>query len=110
MFNSRRKEVVKNLSEQFKDDEHEEDENESEERNGETRKEAPSTSSDDIGSGMINRSLYCHYCDLAFGNDIMFTVHKGYHGYKDPFTCNLCGCKCDDKVNFFLHICRVQHP
>ncbi|XP_076685646.1 LOW QUALITY PROTEIN: hunchback [Andrena cerasifolii] len=51
----------------------------------------------------------CHYCDIAFGNVVMYTVHMGYHGYKDPYTCNMCGHECTDKVSFFLHIARSKH-
>lgn len=51
----------------------------------------------------------CQYCDIAFGNVVMYTVHMGYHGYKNPYTCNMCGHECTDKVSFFLHIARSKH-
>lgn len=51
----------------------------------------------------------CHYCDIAFRDIVMYTMHMGYHGYKDPFTCNMCGEQSGDKVSFFLHIARTSH-
>lgn len=51
----------------------------------------------------------CQYCEISFGNDVMYTVHMGYHGYQNPFTCNMCGHQCSDKVSFFLHIAKSKH-
>ncbi|CAD1479205.1 unnamed protein product, partial [Heterotrigona itama] len=57
----------------------------------------------------MNHEFTCQYCDIIFGNVVMYTVHMGYHGYKDPFTCNMCGHQSIDKVSFFLHIARSKH-
>ncbi|KAH7940729.1 hypothetical protein HPB49_004529 [Dermacentor silvarum] len=54
-------------------------------------------------------SFRCAYCDIAFEHCIMYTVHMGYHGYHDPFTCNMCGQRSEDKLAFFLHIARAAH-
>lgn len=51
----------------------------------------------------------CGYCDISFKDIIMYTMHMGYHGYQDPFTCNMCGQITADKVSFFLHIARSSH-
>lgn len=51
----------------------------------------------------------CQYCDISFRDCIMYTMHMGYHGYKDPFKCNMCGQDTQDKVAFFLHIARTAH-
>uniref|UniRef100_A0A0C9R5B5 Protein hunchback n=1 Tax=Fopius arisanus TaxID=64838 RepID=A0A0C9R5B5_9HYME len=51
----------------------------------------------------------CQFCEIVFGNEVMYSVHMGYHGFSNPFTCNMCGHECDDKVSFFLHIARVKH-
>lgn len=51
----------------------------------------------------------CQYCDIAFRDIVMYTMHMGYHGFKDPFTCNMCGEQSGDKVAFFLHIARTSH-
>ncbi|XP_015595151.1 protein hunchback isoform X2 [Cephus cinctus] len=61
-----------------------------------------------ISVGMSNE-FTCQYCEIAFGNLVMYTVHMGYHGYKNPYTCNMCGHQCTDKVSFFLHIARSKH-
>ncbi|XP_076753261.1 hunchback [Xylocopa sonorina] len=57
----------------------------------------------------VSNEFTCQYCEIAFGNVVMYTVHMGYHGYKDPYTCNMCGHECTDKVSFFLHIARSKH-
>jgi hypothetical protein len=51
----------------------------------------------------------CAYCEIAFKDCVMYTMHMGYHGYKDPFKCNMCGHCSKDKVDFFLHIARAAH-
>ncbi|KAL4217859.1 hypothetical protein ACF0H5_022598 [Mactra antiquata] len=51
----------------------------------------------------------CPHCQIAFGDCIMYTMHMGYHGYKDPYKCNMCGDTCKDRVEFFLHIARAAH-
>lgn len=51
----------------------------------------------------------CSYCDIAFKDVVMYTMHMGYHGFQDPFTCNMCGQSTHDKLAFFLHIARSSH-
>nr|AAR23151.1 hunchback [Oncopeltus fasciatus] len=51
----------------------------------------------------------CTYCDISFKDIVMYTMHMGYHGYEDPFKCNMCGQQTTDKVSFFLHIARTSH-
>jgi hunchback-like protein len=51
----------------------------------------------------------CSYCDILFKDVVMYTMHMGYHGYKDPFHCNMCGQQTSDKLSFFLHIARSSH-
>ncbi|XP_067014444.2 protein hunchback [Anabrus simplex] len=51
----------------------------------------------------------CTYCDITFKDLVMYTMHMGYHGYQDPFKCNMCGQQTTDRVNFFLHIARSSH-
>lgn len=57
------------------------------------------------GSGLHE----CRHCEMAFGDYFMYMMHKGYHGYQDPFTCNICGEHTNNKLDFFLHIARVAH-
>lgn len=52
---------------------------------------------------------HCQFCDMAFKDVVMYTMHMGYHGYRNPFTCNMCGHQATDKVAFFLHIARSSH-
>ncbi|XP_067665934.1 protein hunchback-like isoform X2 [Haliotis asinina] len=54
-------------------------------------------------------SFECHYCEIAFRDCVMYTMHMGYHGYQDPYKCNMCGHCSKDKVEFFLHIARAAH-
>ena len=60
-------------------------------------------------SSELRGAHVCKYCDLAFMDSIMYTIHMGYHGFQDPFKCNICGDQTDDKVSFFLHIARKPH-
>ncbi|KAH9376048.1 hypothetical protein HPB48_022588 [Haemaphysalis longicornis] len=61
-------------------------------------------------SGVSNKDKFrCVYCDIAFEHCVMYSVHMGYHGYHDPFTCNMCGQRSEDKLSFFLHIARAPH-
>lgn len=51
----------------------------------------------------------CKFCGISFKDDVLYTIHMGYHGYNDVFKCNMCGEKCEDRVSFFLHIARSSH-
>lgn len=51
----------------------------------------------------------CKYCGISFQDAVLHTIHMGYHGYNDIFTCNMCGEKCSDRISFFLHIAKNQH-
>lgn len=66
-------------------------------------------SSTKVKEADTKESYDCHYCDIVFKDIIMYTMHMGYHGFKDPFTCNMCGHQSADKVSFFVHIARSQH-
>ncbi|NP_001128391.1 hunchback isoform A [Nasonia vitripennis] len=68
-----------------------------------------SHTSKESNTSSISNDFVCHYCDISFGNEVMHSVHMGYHGCQNPFTCNMCGLPCTDKVTFFLHIARVKH-
>ncbi|XP_014289113.1 protein hunchback [Halyomorpha halys] len=51
----------------------------------------------------------CTYCDISFKDVVMYTMHMGYHGFEDPYKCNMCGQQTTDKLAFFLHIARTSH-
>ena len=61
------------------------------------------------GRPAVGSSYECNHCEIAFRDCIMYTMHMGYHGYQDPFKCNMCGHTAKDKVGFFLHIARAAH-
>ncbi|XP_029829965.2 protein hunchback [Ixodes scapularis] len=71
--------------------------------------ESPPTETSVDGSPPAKDAYRCVYCDIAFEHCVMYTVHMGYHGYHDPFTCNMCGQRSEDKLAFFLHIARAAH-
>ena len=62
-----------------------------------------------VEEGTWGGAYQCAYCDIAFKDVVMYTMHMGYHGYQDPFTCNMCGHQTHDKLAFFLHIARSSH-
>ncbi|KAF5287975.1 hypothetical protein FQR65_LT12152 [Abscondita terminalis] len=74
----------------------------------ETSQQSPRLKTDEVINNN-NNNFVCQYCDITFGDIILYTMHMGYHGFKDPFTCNMCGEQCQDKVSFFLHIARNPH-
>jgi hunchback-like protein len=60
-------------------------------------------------TGSKSEVYHCSYCDITFSDIVLYSMHKGYHGYQDPFTCNMCGVQTADKVEFFLHVARSSH-
>lgn len=78
-------------------------------------KQSPTSSSCDVRKteavdpSWKTESWKCNFCEISFGDCVMYTVHMGYHGYQDPFKCNMCGLESKDKVEFFLHIARYPH-
>nr|BAD12839.1 hunchback [Gryllus bimaculatus] len=54
-------------------------------------------------------TYHCTFCDMTFGDVVMYTMHMGYHGFADPYTCNMCGQATADRFAFFLHIARSAH-
>ncbi|XP_057663037.1 protein hunchback [Diorhabda carinulata] len=103
---------------------HSSDENSSEEEDDETtttmfsnvevveNKEQEETSSEkaEPAPNDTKKNKYnCPYCEIEFKEEILYTIHMGYHGFNNPFTCNKCGEEYNDKVNFYLHIGRKAH-
>ena len=56
-----------------------------------------------------NKIHECPWCDMAFKDVVMYTMHMGYHSNKNPFTCNMCGFENKDKLEFFTHMVRSPH-
>nr|XP_060637043.1 zinc finger protein Aiolos [Anolis sagrei ordinatus] len=51
----------------------------------------------------------CDHCRVLFLDYVMFTIHMGCHGFRDPFECNVCGHRSQDKYEFSSHIVRGEH-
>ncbi|XP_008995749.3 zinc finger protein Aiolos isoform X3 [Callithrix jacchus] len=51
----------------------------------------------------------CGHCRILFLDYVMFTIHMGCHGFRDPFECNMCGYRSHDRYEFSSHIARGEH-
>ncbi|XP_075436259.1 zinc finger protein Aiolos isoform X2 [Ascaphus truei] len=51
----------------------------------------------------------CDHCCVLFLDYVMFTIHMGCHGFRDPFECNMCGHRSQDRYEFSSHIARGEH-
>ncbi|KAM4587225.1 zinc finger protein Eos-like isoform 3-T3 [Odontesthes bonariensis] len=61
------------------------------------------------GEGRAVRSFRCEHCRLIFLDHVMFTIHMGCHGFRQPFECNICGHRSQDRYEFSSHIVRGEH-
>ncbi|XP_036394394.1 DNA-binding protein Ikaros isoform X1 [Megalops cyprinoides] len=55
------------------------------------------------------RTYRCEHCRVIFLDHVMYTIHMGCHGFRDPFECNLCGYRSQDRYEFSSHITRGEH-
>ncbi|XP_053280297.1 zinc finger protein Eos [Pleuronectes platessa] len=55
------------------------------------------------------RSFHCQHCRILFLDHVMFTIHMGCHGFRQPFECNICGHLSQDRYEFSSHISRGEH-
>ncbi|XP_058497895.1 zinc finger protein Eos [Solea solea] len=55
------------------------------------------------------RSFHCRHCRILFLDHVMFTIHMGCHGFRQPFECNLCGHLSQDRYEFSSHMSRGEH-
>ncbi|KAM8967027.1 DNA-binding protein Ikaros [Pelodytes ibericus] len=51
----------------------------------------------------------CEHCRILFLDHVMYTIHMGCHGFRDPFECNMCGYQSQDRYEFSSHITRGEH-
>ncbi|XP_043920756.1 DNA-binding protein Ikaros isoform X2 [Protopterus annectens] len=51
----------------------------------------------------------CEHCRVLFLDHVMYTIHMGCHGFRDPFECNMCGYRSQDRYEFSSHITRGEH-
>ncbi|XP_066527232.1 zinc finger protein Eos isoform X2 [Hoplias malabaricus] len=61
------------------------------------------------GEGRAVRSFRCEHCRIFFLDHVMFTIHMGCHGFRQPFECNICGHRSQDRYEFSSHIVRGEH-
>uniref|UniRef100_A0AAV2JYR4 C2H2-type domain-containing protein n=1 Tax=Knipowitschia caucasica TaxID=637954 RepID=A0AAV2JYR4_KNICA len=55
------------------------------------------------------RAFQCSHCRVLFLDHVMYTIHMGCHGYRDPLECNICGHRSKDRYEFSSHIVRGEH-
>ncbi|XP_069763295.1 zinc finger protein Aiolos-like isoform X2 [Narcine bancroftii] len=55
------------------------------------------------------RVYKCDHCRVLYLDYVMFTIHMGCHGFRDPFECNVCGYRSQDRYEFSSHIARGEH-
>ncbi|XP_010732833.2 DNA-binding protein Ikaros isoform X4 [Larimichthys crocea] len=55
------------------------------------------------------RAYRCEHCRVLFLDHVMYTIHMGCHGFREPFECNLCGHQSQDRYEFSSHITRGEH-
>ncbi|XP_035266379.1 zinc finger protein Helios isoform X2 [Anguilla anguilla] len=55
------------------------------------------------------RAFRCAHCRVLFLDHVMYTIHMGCHGYRDPLECNICGHRSQDRYEFSSHIVRGEH-
>nr|AAF87270.1 helios [Raja eglanteria] len=55
------------------------------------------------------RAFKCEHCRVLFLDHVMYTIHMGCHGFRDPFECNICGYRSHDRYEFSSHIVRGEH-
>uniref|UniRef100_A0AC35TMV8 C2H2-type domain-containing protein n=1 Tax=Rhabditophanes sp. KR3021 TaxID=114890 RepID=A0AC35TMV8_9BILA len=51
----------------------------------------------------------CVHCKMAFADPALYHIHRGYHGYENPFNCNRCGYSCNDSLSFNMHLLQGKH-
>ncbi|XP_072308838.1 zinc finger protein Eos-like isoform X2 [Eucyclogobius newberryi] len=61
------------------------------------------------GEGRAVKSFRCDHCRMLFLDHVMFTIHMGCHGFRQPFECNICGHRSQDRYEFTSHIVRGEH-
>uniref|UniRef100_G3Q248 C2H2-type domain-containing protein n=1 Tax=Gasterosteus aculeatus TaxID=69293 RepID=G3Q248_GASAC len=60
--------------------------------------------------GALPGAVYpCGHCRVIFLDYVMFTIHMGCHGFRDPLECNVCGHRSRDRYEFSSHIARGEH-
>lgn len=55
------------------------------------------------------KTYFCRHCQCLFMDHVMYTIHAGCHGFRDPYECNVCGYRATDRYQFQSHIARGEH-
>ncbi|KAG9340246.1 hypothetical protein JZ751_021687 [Albula glossodonta] len=61
------------------------------------------------GESRPMRAYHCEHCRIIFLDHVMYTIHMGCHGFRQPFECNICGHRSLDRYEFSSHIVRGEH-
>ncbi|XP_019735321.1 zinc finger protein Aiolos-like isoform X3 [Hippocampus comes] len=64
---------------------------------------------DGEAGGMPGALYSCSHCKVIFLDYVMFTIHMGCHGFRNPLECNVCGHRSRDRYEFSSHIVRGEH-
>lgn len=64
---------------------------------------------DGEAGGLLGAVYPCGHCRVIFLDYVMFTIHMGCHGFRDPLECNVCGHRSRDRYEFSSHIARGEH-
>uniref|UniRef100_UPI00358F8EE5 DNA-binding protein Ikaros-like isoform X2 n=2 Tax=Myxine glutinosa TaxID=7769 RepID=UPI00358F8EE5 len=59
--------------------------------------------------GTAARTHWCGHCEVLFLDHVMYTIHMGCHGYRNPLECNVCGHRSRDRYEFASHMVRGDH-
>ncbi|XP_071941409.1 uncharacterized protein [Antedon mediterranea] len=59
---------------------------------------------EDLRQKQEQLQFLCPHCKIIFPDNLLFVIHRGSHGFNDPFQCNMCGYKAIDKYEFTTHI------
>lgn len=68
-----------------------------------------STSSQNKSQPDVSKFHECSHCNIYFPDAILYNLHMGQHCVDDPFKCNICKHKCDDKYDFMCHFSTGKH-
>lgn len=55
------------------------------------------------------QAYVCVHCRCIFLDHVMYSLHVGCHGYRDPFECTVCGHLATDRFQFISHFTRGEH-
>lgn len=55
------------------------------------------------------KAYFCQHCQCLFLDHVMYAIHAGCHGFRDPYECNVCGYQASDRYQFQSHIARGEH-